>query len=450
MDAIESAESAVSVQTLQAPLRGSFDLRRFSSDAVLVIGAALVANVFSYAFHFILSRRLGPDHYGTLATMIAISGMLGVLGSAVGTVAMQETARMWASHLDRRIAPFVRRTGLSVLALAGLVAAAIALLSLPLQTYLHVADPLLWLLLAVYVGAAIFSGFARGAAQGAHRFGIFATSLVSEGVAKVVFAVAFVSLGFGVGGALGGLICGVVIGVGIVFAPMVFGGAHDASHLGERVRLQGEAAKVLTVTATTSALLFVDMLFAKHHFSGVVTGYFSAAGTVARTIPYGVGLVALVLMPKAAAAQHASRDSLRRILIMAGAIALALTALSLAFIMALPREIIAVTYGAKYLAAVPILRVYALDEALFSIFAVAVSYLVAIARYQVFAYLLAAAVVESLCMALFGGTPLHLLRIAITVNALLVPVVWALAWRSLAAAPQAATPVRAEGAASIP
>lgn len=450
MDAIESAEAAVSVQTLQAPLRGSFDLRRFSTDAVLVIGAALVANVFSYAFHFILSRRLGPDRYGTLATMIAISGMLGVLGAAVGTVAMQETARMWASHLDRRIAPFLRRTGLAVLALAGLVAAAVALLSLPLQTYLHVADPLLWLLLAVYVGAAIFSGFARGAAQGAHRFGIFAASLLSEGLGKVVFAVAFVTLGFGVAGALGGLICGVLIGLAIVFAPMVFGGAHDASHAGERVRLQGEAAKVLSVTAMMSALLFVDMLFAKHHFSGAVTGYFSAAGTVARTIPYGVGLVAFVVMPKAAAAQHASRDSLQRILLMAAGIALALAAVSLVFIIALPREIISITYGVKYLAAVPMLRVYAIDEALFSLYAVAVSYLVAIARYQVFAYLLAAVVVESACMAAFGKTPLHLLSIAITVNALLVPSVWMLAWRSLAAAPQAATPVAAETATSIP
>ena len=61
-----------------------------------------------------------------------------------------------------------------------------------------------------------------------------------------------------------------------------------------------------------------------------------------------------------------------------------------------------------------------------------------------FAYLLVAVVFEAVCMALFGATPVRLLSIAIAINALLVPAIWALAVRSLRGVPQAANPLAGE------
>jgi O-antigen/teichoic acid export membrane protein len=428
------------------PARGSFDLRSFSGDAALVIGAAIIANLFSFVFHFTLSRRLGPELYGTLVTMMAISTWLGVLGQSVGTVAMQETAKMWARHLDAAIAPFLRRAGRLTLGVAALVALALVVATLPLRAYLHVPQPQLWWLLAGYVALTTFAGFARGAAQGSHRFGIFAASMISEGVAKVFISLALVALGWRVAGALGGLIASAAIAVLVVYAPLVWGGVRIAWSQDERLRLGGEALKVLAVTATTGALLYVDMLFAKHHFSAVQAGYFGAAGTVARTIPAGVGLLGLIVMPKAAAARHVGTDQLARVLGSAALIAAAIVAASLIFIASFPSWIVHVTYGPTFAGAIPLLRVYAIDEALFALWAVAISYLVAVASYQVFGALVVAALIEAGAMALFGSTPMRLLSIAIVVNGLLVPAVWLLALRTLRAAPQASRPPRAESA----
>jgi O-antigen/teichoic acid export membrane protein len=426
--------------------RGSFDLRNFSGDAALVIGAAIIANLFSFVFHFTLSRRLGPELYGTLVTLMAISTWLGVLGQSVGTVAMQETAKMWASHLDTAIAPFLRRAGRLTLAVAALVALALVVATIPLRSYVHVMQPQLWWLLALYVAMTMFAGFARGAAQGAHRFSLFAVSMISEGVAKVAIALAFVALGFGVAGALGGLIASAAIAVTVVYAPLVWGGLRIAWAHDERLRLGGEALKVLAVTATTGALLYVDMLFAKHHFSGVQAGYFGAAGTVARTIPAGVGLVGLIVMPKAAAARHVGAEPLARVLGLAAMIAAAIVCASLIFIASFPSWIVHVTYGPTFAGAIPLLRVYALDEALFALWAVAISYLVAVASYQVFGALVVAALIEAAAMALLGSTPMRLLSIAIIVNGLLLPTVWLMALRTLRGAPQASRPPRAESA----
>ena len=425
-------------------VRGAFELRRFASDATLVVGAAIAGNLFSFVFHFTLSRRLGPDGYGTLVTLIAISSMLGALAYSVGTVAMQETAQMWASHLDAATASFVRHTG-RLVALAALgVALALVIATLPLRHYLHVTESVLWWMLGAYVAARESREYLRGAAQGAHRFGIFAASLVCEGAAKVAISLAAVALGYGVAGALGGLIASAAIAIAIVYLPLVKAGGREARPADERLRLGREALKVLAVTATSSSLLFIDMVFAKHHFSGELAGYFGAAGTVARTIPLGVGLLGMIVMPKAAAARHVGRESLGRVLGLAALLAGALVALAFAVLAWLPAQIIGVTYGATFAGAAPLLRIYACDEALLGLWVIAIGYLVAVASYKVFWLLAAAVVVEVAAMALYGSTPLRLLSIGIVVNALLVPGVWALAVGTLRGAPQAGGPPLAE------
>lgn len=434
-----------------APARGTFSLRRFGGEAALVVGAGALSNILSYVFHFLLSRRLGPDQYGTLVTLMSIAGILGVLGASMGTVAMQETARMWASHADRGIAPFLRRAGGLVAAIALGVALALIACSLALGPYVHVTEPLLWWLLAAYVAAMLFTGFARGAAQGAHRFGIFAASMVGEGLTKVSAGFGLVALSLGVGGAIGGLVASALIALAIVYVPLSKGGSGPSGPLGDQfsrehepLRLGAETIKVLSITATSSALLFIDMLFAKHHFSGTDAGYFGAAGTLARTLPFGVGLIALIVMPKAAAARYASRSSLAGVLGVAAASSAAAVAAGACLLIALGPAIMTLTYGAAFSPAASMLRAYTIDEALLALWLVATSYLLALARYEVFSFLLATVIIESACFALFGSTPLRLLSIAIAINAVLVPVVWTLALRTLHAVPQASGPPRAE------
>src|ERR1700737_2751823 len=153
---------------LQRP-RGAFELRRFSSDAALVIIGAGIGNAFSYVFHFVLSRKLGPSAYGTLVTLMSIAVMVTVVGNSLGTVAMQETAKLWATHLETAIASFVRRAFRFALLTAVVVGLALVIASVALSAYLHVQQPLLWMLLGAYVAVLILAAFARGAAQGAHR-----------------------------------------------------------------------------------------------------------------------------------------------------------------------------------------------------------------------------------------------------------------------------------------
>jgi O-antigen/teichoic acid export membrane protein len=290
------------------------------------------------------------------------------------------------------------------------------------------------------------AAFLRGCAQGAHRFGSFAASLIGEAVVKLALSVVLVTIGWRVLGALGGFIAGTAF-AGAVLVPLVASRPESSTYDESEhthLRLGGESVKVLGVTAFTSVLMFVDTLFAKHHLSGVDAGYYGAAGTLARIIPYGVGLISLVLMPKAAASLHASRDSLVRLLRFAVGAALILTSILVGLFVAAPGFVIAISYGSKFAASGSLLRLYGVDGGILAMLGLGLSYLIAVRDYLITRFLVVAVVLEACLMATIGTTPVKLLSIAIAVNAALVPPVVYCVLRTIRVAPQAPSPPSAE------
>jgi O-antigen/teichoic acid export membrane protein len=426
----------------KAQRRSGFSLRSIGSDAAIVIGGSFIANVFNYLFHFMISRRLGPDDYGTLATLAAAAMIVGVMGGTVSIVAMQDTAKLWALGNDAGVAPFVRKVA-PVAAGLGLTVGLLALAaSLIAGTYLHIVQPALWIAFSAYLALSILSGFFRGSALGAHRFRLYTISAIAETVCKLVVALALVTAGWAVLGAIGGFVAGAVVGLTVVALPLVLprGAAHGPGEH-DHLELGGRALSVLWLSASVLLLLFMDQLFAKHHLSGAEAGFYGAAGTIARTIPFGVGMLALVMGPKAAAAQHVSRESLRRLLALwfGGGVALMLAGVALTTFV--PTQMLGITYGPAFVQAAPLLRLYGIASGLFAIDALGIAYLQCVGAYRATFALLAAVAVEAALMAWLGTTGARLLFIAIAVNIALLPAVAAYAARTLQAAPQAPSPL---------
>jgi O-antigen/teichoic acid export membrane protein len=434
---MERADPAVN------PLRSSFDLRRFAGDAGLAVGGALVANAFNYVFHAVLSRSLGPTNYGTLAALISVASILGVIGTAINVVAMRETARMWAAHEDGAIAGFVRRTAWHATAI-GAVAAIALLAGAPLLAgYMHVTQTFVWLAFAGYLLVGITASYARGAAQGAHRFGLFAASLMTEAIVKLASAVALVALGYAVVGAMGGLAIGSAAGLAVVMIAMArrstgATSSDESSAVTDHLRLGGESLKVLAVTAGTTALVYLDPIFAKHHLDGQTAGYYGAAGTLARIIPFAVGLIGVILMPKSAALHRSSRGSLERVLQVTFGAGIAGSLAGLLCAWLAPGLLVRVMFGVQFAPAAAILPLYAVDAALIAICTLGTNYLVAVGDYAIGWYVFVAVASEAVLMAAFGVTPFRLIGIGIAANALLLPVIAVHAWHSVREAPAAA------------
>jgi O-antigen/teichoic acid export membrane protein len=422
--------------------RSGFSLASIGSDAAIVIGGTFVANVFNYLYHFLISRRLGPEDYGTLATLAAAATILGVFGGTVSIVAMQDTAKLWALGREAGVGPFVRKVAPAAIGI-GLAVGLIALVAgLVAGPYLHIVQPALWFTFAAYLAIVVLSGFLRGAAQGAHRFRLFAFSAIVETVSKLAVALALVAAGFAVLGALGGFVAGALAGVVIIASGLALRhGDPKAADEHDHLELGGRALSVFWVSASVLILLFMDQLFAKHYLIGAGAGLYGAAGTIARTIPFGVGLLALVMGPKAAGAQHVSRDSLWRLLLLWFGAGVVMTLCGIALLNLVPAQLLGITYGAKFVEAAPLLRLYGIASGLFALDALGIAYLQSVGNYRATIALMAAAAIEAVLMATLGTTGARLLFVSIAVNGALLPVIAAYALRTLYAAPQAPGPL---------
>lgn len=432
-----------------ATKRGGFHWPTFAADAVLVWGGGLLANFLNYLYHFVLSRALGPDAYGSLATLLAVTMIVGVLGSSVGTLAMQETARLWVTHRDGAIVEFGRTVLRSSALLGAMVGIVMVVLALPLSAYLHVTDRAAWALLVVALVTGIVASAARGAIQGAHRFAGYAASLVGECAVKLAVGIVLVRAGLAVGGAMGGVAAGLVVGIAIASTALF--AMNKTTDEGYRAAPYGAPAlSLLVINATSMALLYVDTVFAKHALSGVAAGEYTAAGLVARIIPFGIGLVVPLIMPKAAAARHVDRAALGHLLAVAFGIGAAGILAVLAFVEIWPASIVHVTFGEQFAQAALILRLYAVDGALIALGMLGTSYLVSVGDYRIGAWMVASLVLQAGAMALYGTSPTSLIAIASAGNALIVPVVAVFVARSLRDAPQALAPSGAENTGSRP
>jgi O-antigen/teichoic acid export membrane protein len=422
----------------------AFSLRRIGGDAAIIISGSFTANAFNYLYHFLISRRLGPADYGTLATLAAAATIFGVFGGPLGIVAMQDTARLWALRRVDGVGAFVRAVAPAALGAAvavAVIALCIGLLSGP---YLHIVQPSLWIAFAAYLAIAIFSAFFRGAAQGAHRFVLFAGSTIAEMSVKLISALAMVIAGMAVLGAIGGFVVGSVAGLAVVSTPLLLARGNPSESQHDHLELGGRAISLLWISACVLLLLFMDQLFAKHHLSATDAGLYGAAGIIARTIPFGVGMIALVMAPKAAAAQHVSRELLRRLLALTFGAGVLLSALGFAIAALFPGLLLGITFGPAFVQAQYLLREYGAAQALLAVDALGIAYLQAVGSYRCTPVLVGAVVVEAACMAAFGTTGPRLIAIAGLVNLALLPVIVAYIAATLRGAPQAGAPLSDE------
>jgi O-antigen/teichoic acid export membrane protein len=418
--------------------RGHFHWPTFAADAGLVTGGALLANALNYVFHFILSRRLGPTGYGELATLLAAIMVVGVIGSALGTLAMQETARLWTLHRDDVIGGFWRKALLWSSCIAAAVALIMSVIARPLSYFLHITDWIAWSALAAALFVGIITAAARGAAQGAQRFVLYASSLVVESTVKLGLGFALAAAGFGAGGALWGAALGLVCGGSIAVAPMLARTSRPGAAAEYKpAPFVGPAFRLSVIYAASTALLYVDLFFAKHALSGTDAGYYGAAGQLARVIPFGAGLIVPLLTPKAVAARHADRAQLSRLLAVTFGAAAGGIACVLAVMELWPGGLILFTFGKTFAMAAPLLRIYALDDSLIALGLIGYSYLAGIGDYAIAAWLIVALAGEAICMAAFGDSPLRLLTIAIVGNAAVLPPIVSHVLRSLRGSPQA-------------
>ena len=318
-------------------------------NGIYFVGS-LAVSVLNYLFYPILGRLLPTAQFGEVQTLFSLFLQIAIFLGVVTNVAVNVVANEPDSAKRNRVVTELER----LTSLLTLAAAIIGIIFIgDLRSFLRFGSdvPFIILGLSLIVSAplTVQSAFLRGKSA----FGRQAANSAIGSFAQIVFAVIFVLAGFGTAGAIGGLVVAQLV---TLLLTSLSARRLGLRHVGPRFKLPDlaiirpqlqYAGLVLIVSLVTTYLFSVDVIVIKHYFNENVAGVYAGIATVGRIIYYLTGSIAVVLL--SSVKLGAAPATNRRLLVRSLALHLTLGGAALAVFAIVPRLVIRILIGQKYL-----------------------------------------------------------------------------------------------------
>ncbi len=372
-----------------------FTRSEFVRHGFVVFVATSLINVFGYAYHFAISRKVGVEQYGVLSALNSVLMISTVFSGIVATVVVKYAAEFRATDDRAHLAALVRR-----LTIYGSIAAAIvvvlgALAAGVIASYLKIASIPAVVLTTAIIGITIATPALRAVFQGIEDFNAFAISTCLESLFKLLVGVGLVYAGYGVVGAFLGWAVGSVIAV--VYTAVVllrrFRRVPDAVLYIDMRRLVKTMAGISAATVLLTSIANVDVLIVKHFADPTTAGLYGALALSGKILFFLVGFVPTVVLPKATR-QALAGESPVGVFVQAVAVIAVMSGAGLVVYYFFPAFVITALAGASFAPAAPYVFAYGFAMVLLAALNVVVMYKIGIHRFDFVVPLAACAVGE--------------------------------------------------------
>lgn len=413
------------------------DLRALASGVLPLFLSIGLLNASNYAFHIVASRILTPAAYGGLSGMLAFLLVVAVPCGVIQTVVAKRTAVLHAEERRDGLGLVTARTT-RAMALIGVAAAGAIVVASPiLAAFLHIGI-LPALLLAPFAWFTVVASVPLGALQGQKRFTALGWATSIGVVARFVVGVALMYAGWGITGALLGSVIAqmLVLGVSVHLQRQPRSVWRAAGTSLQAVR--GEVASTLAAMMGFWLLVEADLVLARHFLGPDESGSYAAAGVLARAILFLPAAIALVALPHFAEAQRdveRSRRWLRLSLAATGLLAFG----GAAMLMVFGRQVLTLTFGARYAAGAEFLSILAPAMAFFALTSVLLFFHIA-AESKAYRLVVLGLAAEIVLISLWHDGGEEIALVVLGVGAVVTAALWhaaraVLKWRPREAAP---------------
>ena len=354
--------------------------RSESGKAAGLAAASLANNAIQLVFTVVFTRLLGATGYGTLAALVSTFLILMVVGQAVQTAAAREAALDRLGHpelLRATLRAWTQRLLVALIVVAGVsallrdqFAAIIGVDDVPWAAAAIPVSGVLWMLVCLQ----------RGALLGLRVYQPVGISIVGDAAGRLLFGLVLFGVGLGVTGAY--------LGAPVTFAVVALWLERELHH---RVApVGGDHGKVRTLRSLVgdgwapivgllllAVLQNIDVIVAKHRFSGDEAGSYAAAAVAAKAVVWVAIGIGLHLLPESARRAAEGRDP-RRVLLRAFAMVAVIAAPALLIFAVVPETLLRIAFGPDLTAAADALLPLGLAMTLLAIAYLTVQYLVAL------------------------------------------------------------------------
>lgn len=373
------------------------------NSAIYFVGA-MVANVFGYIFHLLVGRILGPSDYSVIVSLLSIYVVIMTGLAFIQTVAAKFTSNYYADKnysQIRALKAFLTKKFFvfSILLFIGCVA-----LSKVISDFLHIANVWYMIILSSALLTSLLLLINKGVLQGIQKFKQLAIIAVIESGGKLLLAVSLIYIGLRLYGTIGAIALSPLIGYLLTLAYLKFLKKYPT----EKSTLNRKEVLVYSVSAVFVVLILtlyytVDVFLAKHYFSELQAGYYSALNTFGKIIFFGTSAVAGVMFPMVAA-KFKKNENYRKIFWQSFAIVGIVVFFAVVVYFAFPDLIINLLLGTQYLAVRSDLGFMAIFVALYSLVFLFGQYFIAIQNYKSLYLLITGFILEIVLILIFHNT----------------------------------------------
>jgi glycosyltransferase involved in cell wall biosynthesis/O-antigen/teichoic acid export membrane protein len=330
--------------------------------AVSFLIAAAGVNVSNFLFHILISRLLGPAHYGAVGAILSILSLLAVPVGAAQLAVTQAVIRHSANDESFSLSRMIWRAFF-----VGLFAMLVFVSLTPtIDGFLHIGSPLPLFLVAVWIPLTTVGAVLQGALIGEYKFRAVAfASFVGGGPVRLLIGAGMVLAGFGVTGA----VVATILAQAFTTGSLLFSARQNV-----RAQMNGSVVRTkwrdmtLSIASLGSytALIGVDTFLARHFFTAKIAGEYAAgavAGHIALFVP---GAIVAVAFPHWVSGEGSSASS-RNAFMQALKITSILGVLTAGSLTVLATFVVHLLFGAKYDGAVAIVGLLSFTSMVFGI-----------------------------------------------------------------------------------
>lgn len=319
-------------------LWGRFVSEPLWRDSGIMFAGSVLVNIFNLLFWLIMVRKLVPEQYAVLNSLVALMSLFSVPLGVVQTVVTRYVSRWKAMGKTEEVGCLLKFFAKRLIFFSAGIALVFLLAGRNISVFMQLPQGPWMVLITLGVVSSAFSTLTMGILYGSQRFLELSLDSVLSGFVKLLGGWFFVVLGWAV---LGGL-CGFIVGF-IVFlvisgfqtvAQFPFKKGLCPKHILNRREIYRYFVPTALCVFSLFALTNMDIILVKHFFSPLDAGYYSVAQIMGRIVLFLPSAVGVVMFPKIAEAQakrEAGRDILKKCLSIVGVLCGAAFLLSLVF-----------------------------------------------------------------------------------------------------------------------
>ncbi len=377
-----------------------------------------IANIFTVAFYFIMSRKLGPESYSAFAVLLAIFQIASVTAGVVSIVIIKYISYFKAKSQYDKISMLLNLSIKYLFASGFLVFLLLSIFSQDISDLFNLNSRFAVVLLGLFIWSFLFITSLLSALNGLQRYFTLGLNRIFEAIATLILGILFVYLlRLNVNGAVLAMFLGAVATI-----PFCLGALKNIIMIKKtplgKIGLMEYIILATLISSLIGIMLNIDVMMVKSFFDETESGFYGATSLVGSIVFFISSALNTIIFPKVSELYSNGEDTSEYLRFGLFWTTLGCSIVIISYFL-FPSFIVNIAVGNKYNIS-SYIGIYSIAMSLLALTNVIVVYNLAIKKWNILYVLFPALFIEMLLIFLFHQSIQQVIIIVLIFNILLL------------------------------